>query len=127
MTNSTVDLLMILLKATGNHVYKSIERKRDQEAYINGMEICISLASIHGHNIQDLISAVQISQVSLPHVNKSIFSFSSDDPRKYFMLAHEHALDAIRSIARRFVTGDSFYYVSPDKVWASYPNTKRFL
>jgi hypothetical protein len=102
MTQQVRDIILSLMKSTGNYSQRRITGKTDKDAYISAMRQCIAV--VENTNFVDY---TDISMNLLYSKNNSnlmpwcVFS----RPRYYSELAHLHAIEIVEKLVKRFITG----------------------
>ena len=99
-----LNLTITLLKSTGNYTYYRIEGSTKREAYEKAMRRCIELVSNQDLDIieQSITEYANTSTLLYP----KRFLFVREEIH-YHELACDQALDVVRSIKERFITGGS--------------------
>jgi hypothetical protein len=114
-------LLLILLKSTGHYVYCKISHPRDREAYLDAMKKCIHLVEIGNDDYFSILETLETSrQVKITNDGfmRTLIKYitSSSNPQRYYIKAHDHAIDALSSLMMRFVVGSPTAQFKIDKV-----------
>ena len=104
MTQDIKDLMVILMKSTGNYTQARIHNKVEKFAYIEGMRMCIdAIDDISGLDHMKTCLISNGASTSMPAVLRKWHIFSR--PSEYWAMAHIHALEIVDVLGRRFVTG----------------------
>lgn len=99
-----LDLIVTLMKSTGNYVHSRMYDDRHQKAYRLAMTECIKAAS----DIDDLERIkTQIAWIKEDVVNiiKPTFFNKRTTEIRYYLMACDHAEQVVLSIEKRFITG----------------------
>ena len=107
--NTTLSLMLTLLKATGKYVYPRISNIKHQQAYQLGMQFSLSILNselAEPVGLMSLKKEIASLRNSVPsHFPDNFFNRRTDE-REYYNLAIDHALDIIFSLEAKFITGE---------------------
>ncbi len=106
LTSDAASFAQILILSTYNHCIHNIAHTDDQAAYTKGMRTChyICDTATYGNDLyafhRRLIRSRNFAHSSYKKHGKWL-----SDTKKYYLMSHDHAIDVVESLIRRFVTG----------------------
>ena len=102
------DSILQLLHATGSWSVNRMQDKEDRLYYSMGHEACMAFIALPSSAVLDPELLVdRLMESKLQYRPKKRTWFFSATPRASYQLAHDHAIETVRSLAKRFVTGVS--------------------
>ena len=99
----TYETIRSLLGSTCAYMLNHVEKPRDQMAYMKGIARCYAIYSEYHSDIGLLREELAYITSKLPNQLKKRYWFNREN--EHYILAHEHGLDIVESIIRRFVDG----------------------
>jgi hypothetical protein len=99
------DTILQLLLATKDYTLDRIPNKKDKYVYGLASDSCKDIINQSGLDYNVLIDRLMESRLQCKAVKNPWFGQST--PRRHAYLAHDHALDIVKTLTTRFVTGVS--------------------
>lgn len=104
---SVSETMLVLMKSTGNYVHSRIAAESGKEAYKASLDECIKIVGSGLLSLDMIKSQVEAHRAEAVHLYKtSLFNKRLEEYRCHEM-AVDNALDIIRSLEGRFITGQS--------------------
>lgn len=99
-------LVRTLMESTCVYVSKNISHEKDREAYIKAMRRCYYLCSTEcsSDDVSAMLKAIEKLYKEAPATFIKRWELFSDTKRHY-MLGVAHALDIVRTLNTKFITG----------------------
>jgi len=123
MTQDIRAVLVILMQSTGNYTQRRITGQKDKDSYIAAMRQCIEIAkNLEFKDYTDL----SINLLYSKHAGSMLGWRPFSRPRYYNQLAHDHAIEILEVLNKRFLTGHGDDGPRGWREWSTYKEDDAF-
>lgn len=105
---SVSETMTVLMKSVGRYVHKRITSKKGKDAYRYAMKECIQCMSEGIQNLDMIKKRIEALESEIQaRYPTTFFNRTRSEERVHFMMAINQALEIVRSLEGRFLTGMS--------------------